>query len=234
MNDYAHGGAPFYDHLFEKSHSFFISIVVKVAWIQSNFGTRMMGLHISVVVLALGGSFAELLSRLLALGSNNALAWMASSFNLDDWNVMVASNSTTNGNLNDEIGWRTLQMIDIAVSGLLLWIDAMEYLFLAGILILLAFSIRTDNQLFGKRWARFGVLMAVLGIIEFAFAILRFENWGLFSSLGALINILNQLVLFPVWLIWLGWQLPKAEEERDAAKNASANAVTESSDSMLT
>ena len=218
----------------KKSHSFFISIVVKVAWIQSNFGTRMMGLHISVVVLALGGSFAELLSRLLALGSNNALAWMASSFNLDDWNVAVASNSTTNGNLNDEIGWRTLQMIDIAVSGLLLWIDAMEYLFLAGILILLAFSIRTDNQLFGKRWARFGVLMAVLGIIEFAFAILRFENWGLFSSLGALINILNQLVLFPVWLIWLGRQLPKAEEERDAAKNASANAVTESSDSMLT
>jgi hypothetical protein len=207
---------------------------VKVAWIQSNFGTRMMGLHISVVVLALGGSFAELLSRLLALGSNNALAWMASSFNLDDWNVMVASNSTTNGNLNDEIGWRTLQMIDIAVSGLLLWIDAMEYLFLAGILILLAFSIRTDNQLFGKRWARFGVLMAVLGIIEFTFAILRFENWGLFSTFGALINILNQLVLFPVWLIWLGRQLPKAEEERDAAKNASANAVTESSDSMLT
>ena len=204
--------------------------VIKVAWIQSNYGTRMMGLHITIVVLALGGSFSELLSRLLSLGSNNALSWMASSFNLNDWDVVTNS---TDGDLNDMIGWRTLQMIGIATSGLLLWIDAVEYLFLSGILILFAFSIQTDNQLFGKRWAKFGLIMAALGIIEFAVAILRFENWGVFSTAGALINILNQLILFPVWLVWLGRQLPKAEEARNAAKNTN-NVETESADSMLT
>lgn len=190
-----------------------------------------MGLHITVIVLALGGSFAELSSRLLALGGSNALSWMASKFNLDDWDVMT--NSTSNGgNVDDMIGWRTLQMIGIAFSGLLLWIDAVEYLFLSGVLIILAFSVRTDNQLFTRKWAKLGIVMAILGILQFAFAILRFENWGAFSVLGALINILNQLILFPVWLIWLGRQLPKAEAARNAEKNV--NVVTESSDSMLT
>ena len=205
--------------------------VIKVAWIQSNYGTRMMGLHITVVVLALGGSFAELSSRLLALGSNNALTWMASKFNLEDWNT-VTNSTNSDGDANDMIGWRTLQMMGIAMSGLLLWIDAVEYLFLSGILIILAISIREENELFTMKWAKFGVVIAVLGIIEFATAILRFEAWGVFSVTGTLINILNQLILFPVWLFWLSRQFPKAEAARIAAKTA--NVVTESSDSMLT
>ena len=123
-------------------------------------------------------------------------------------------------------------MIAVAVSGLILWIDAVEYLFLSGIFILLALSIRTDNQLFTMKWAKFGIVLAVLGIIDFAVSILRFDNWGVFSTIGVLINILNQLILFPVWLIWLGRQLPKAEEIRNAAKSAAVE--TESSDSMVT
>lgn len=187
-----------------------------------------MGLHISIVVLALGGSFSELLSRLLALGSFNALGWMAGSFNLDDWNVTSTA--------NDAIGWRTLQMIDIAVNGLLLWIDAVEYLFLSGILILLLVSIRTTEgyKLFGMRWAYFGVFMALLGVIEFACAILRFENWITFSSIGFIINVLNQIILFPVWLIWLGRQLPKAEAMSLSRAAVEENKITESSDSVLT
>jgi hypothetical protein len=205
-----------------------------VAWIQSSSGTRMMGLHITIVVLALGGSFAELLSRLLALGSNNALKWMASSFNLDHWNVVIDTNTTntTETDGNDNIGWRTLQMLDIAFSGLLLWIDSVEFLFLSVILILLVVSIKQDNQLFATKWAKFGVLLAVLGIIEFAVSILRFDNWMVFSTIGILINALNQLLLFPIWLIWLGRQLSKAEAAKSSRNEASV--VTESSDSMLT
>lgn len=207
---------------------FFAIPVIKVTWIQSHGGTRQMGLHISIVVLALGGSFSELLSRLLSLGSRNALGWMAGSFNLDNWNV------TNTG--NDEIGWRTLQMIDIAINGLLLWIDAVEYLFLSGILILFLFSIRSTEgfKLFGMRWAYFGMLMACLGIVEFACAILRFENWITFSALGFIINVLNQLFLFPVWLLWLGRQLPKAEAMAASRATIDENKITESSDSVLT
>jgi hypothetical protein len=202
--------------------------VIKVTWIQSCAGTRQMGLHLSIVVLALGGSFSELLSRLLSLGSANALGWMAGSFNLDDWNVTSTA--------NDEIGWRTLQMIDIAINGLLLWIDAVEYLFLSGILILLFFSIRSTDgyKLFGMRWAYFGMFMACLGIVEFACAILRFENWITFSSLGFIINVLNQLFLFPIWLLWLSRQLPKAEAMASSRATVDENKITESSDSVLT
>ena len=185
-------------------------------------------MHISIIVLALGGSFSELLSRLLSLGSTNALGWMAGSFNLDDWNV------TSTG--NDDIGWRTLQMIDIAVNGLLLWIDAVEYLFLSGILILFFVSIRSSEgyKVFGMRWAYFGAVMACLGVVEFICAILRFENWITFSSIGFIINVLNQVILFPVWLIWLGRQLPKAEAMALSRAKANENKFTESSESVLT
>jgi hypothetical protein len=153
---------------------------------------------------------------------------MAGSFNLDNWNV------TNTG--NDEIGWRTLEMIDIAISGLLLWIDAIEYLCLSAILILLLVSIRNSQgyKLFGMRWAYFGLVMACLGIIEFAAAILRFENWGTFSAIGFFINVLNQLFLFPIWLIWLGRQLPKAEAVALTRPANDEHKITESSDSVLT
>jgi hypothetical protein len=94
-------------------------------------------------------------------------------------------------------------------------------------------SIKSNNQLFVMKWAKLGFAMAILGIIEFAVSILRFKNWGLFSALGILINIVNQLILFPVWLIWLGRQLPKAEAARCGEKDENA-AITENSDSALT
>jgi hypothetical protein len=205
-----------------------LCIVIKVTWIQSNAGRHQLGLHISIVVLALAGSFSELLSRLLVLGSTNALEWMAGSFNLDDWNVTSTA--------NDEIGWRTLEMIDIAISGLLLWIDAVEYLFLSSILILLFFSIRSTSgyRVFGMRFAYFGIFIACLGIIEFAAAIMRFENWGTYSTIGFIINVLNQLILFPVWLVWLGRQLPKAEAMALIRATANENKITENSDSVMT
>jgi hypothetical protein len=183
----------------------------------------------------LGGSFSELLGRLLALGSSNVLGWMAGSFNLDSWNVTDTTN--TSDVVNDFIGWRALQMIDLVVGGLLLWIDAIEYLFLSGILILLAISIQSSqgSQLFGKRWAYFGIIMAALGIIDFATSILRFDNWGIFSGIGFVINVVNQVFLFPIWLIWLGKQLPKAEAMTLTRDTKDDNhSVTQSSEGELT
>lgn len=206
-----------------------MTTVIKVAWIQSNGGTRMMGLHISIVVLALGGSFAELLSRLLALGVNNALGWMSTSFNLENW----GTNSTGE---DDNIGWRTLEMIDIATSGLLLWVDSIEYLFLSAVLTLFVISIKKDNELFTMRWAKYGSIMAIFSMIEFITAILRFKSWGAFSSIGYLINVVFQLFLFPIWLIWLGKQLPIAEQAtiRRLTTASKPPEGTISEDSMIT
>lgn len=189
--------------------------ILKVAWIQSGTGSRQIGLHIAIGVLALGGSSCELLSRMLYMGCSNALEWMASDFNLISW---------TGDGSNDEIGFRTLAMIDTALSGLLLWIDALEWLFLSGIFVLLYFSVR-KNQLEGpslsKRWAMFGLLLAILGFVEFFASILRFTNWMRYSAITEGVSALNKLFLFPLWLVWLGRQLPQIREveERGAAIN---------------
>lgn len=179
--------------------------IIKVAWIQSCGGSRQLGVHVSIAAFAVGGSICELLSRLLYIGSMDAMEWLSTDFNLANW---------TSVDSNDQIGWRTLGMIQIAVSGLMLWIDAVEWLFLTGIFMLLFASVRNDSKgdrVFAMRWAYFGLFLAMLGIVEFAASLLRFQSWRTFSTIASGIGGLNRLFLFPIWLVWLGRQLPKAE-----------------------
>lgn len=189
--------------------------ILKVAWVQTSAAAhrnhRMVGLHAAVAALALGGSISELLSRLIHVGSGNALEWMARDFNLDHW---------AGENSNDGTGWRTLEMISITSGGALLWIDAIEYLFLFGILTLLFVSVRqSEKRLFTMGLARLGALIAFLSILDFAFAILRFQNWRTFGTIEFALNLFNRFLLFPIWLLWLARQLSKAETAQEEETN---------------
>jgi hypothetical protein len=183
----------------------FVVPVIKMAWIQSGGGTRQVGTLIMIVVLAIGGSSCELVARLLSIGCNSALNWLAADFNLSNWT------SETSG---DNYGLRTLVMIDVALSGLMLWIDAIECLFLSGIFILLLVSIlRTDvkDMVFGKIFAWYGFVLALFGIVQFATSVLRMSNWMRYSNVALGIGGSFRLVLLPLWLAWLSCQLPKVE-----------------------
>jgi hypothetical protein len=137
-------------------------------------------------------------------GSTNAMEWIATDFNLDNW---LSEDS------NDGIGWKTLEVVHIAIRGTLLWVGAIEWLFLAGIFGLLYISVRTQQyRVFGMRWATFGAVLACLCIIGFAFELLRFASWKTFTKASGIITFINRVVLFPFWLYWLSIQLPKAHE----------------------
>ena len=62
--------------------------------------------HIAIQKLAVFGSLIELLARLLVVGMNNALIWLAKDFNLSNWTSE-----------NDGIGWRVLDMIHTVAHG---------------------------------------------------------------------------------------------------------------------
>jgi hypothetical protein len=178
--------------------------VVQVAWIQSCSGTRQLGMHVTIMALALGGAFIEFISRLLLIGTSAAAEWISISFNLDNW---------TGENSNDKIGWRTLHLSHIVVRGMITWVDAAEWLSLFGITVLLFVSIyRQKERIFSMPWASVGLAMGLLALVDFAADILRLESWRTFSDIALWATMINRIILLPVWLLWLGYQLPKAKE----------------------
>ena len=120
-------------------------------------------------------------------------------FNLSNW---------LGGDEDDNIGWRVLEIAYFLLEGTLLWIDAVEWLFLSAMLTLLYISVRSHQErLLGIRWARLGLVMAFLCFVDFASDILRFQSWRTFSMVALGITVISRLILLPIWLVWLGRQL---------------------------
>lgn len=111
--------------------------IVQSAWVLSKGGKRQVGAHMSLAALAIVGGIIELLARLLTVGMTNASMWIAKDFNLDNW---------TGSESDDGIGWRVLEMIHIVTRGLLIWIDAFEALAIFGIVVVLFYSIYTEDK----------------------------------------------------------------------------------------
>lgn len=187
--------------------------ILQVTWLQSLKGRRLVGLHVTVAVLAITGATIELLSRLLIIGSMDAQRWMARDFNLDNW---------TNSGVNDFRGWQVLELVHIATQGMTLWVDAVEWLFLAVIFFCLALSVilTSGSSIFSMRWAGLTAFLSILAILDFVAAILRYYSWRTFAGLSVFLSVTNQVVLFPMWLIWMGMFLSKAKMELRAADSS--------------
>lgn len=144
------------------------------------------------------------MARLLDIGSQNAAEWLASDFNLDNW---------LGQNDNDQIGWRTLEVARIVVGGIVLWVDAIEWLALFGILVFIHVSAKSDaNKTFSSRWIILGDVIAAFSIVDFVADLLRFDSWRTFSTVSLFFSAVNRLLLLPIWLIVLGLQLPAAKD----------------------
>jgi len=177
--------------------------ILQIAWILSKGGKRKLGMHALMGALVIGGSIAELLSRLMMVGIENVAEWMAREFNLDDW-----------VNQGDGIGWKVLELTTQLSRGLILWVDSFEYLALFGVLLITFFSARTERvPSFGKKWANFGVFISILCLFDFLARVARFAEWRLFMEIAIIISLANTVVFIPVWLLILGHQLPTARPE---------------------
>ena len=196
---------------------FFLAIpILQVAWILSNGGKERMGIHVTVALFAIGGSLSECFARLMYIGSTNTTEWLSKDFNLDNW---------LGTGVDDGIGWRTLEVAHLVVSGIILWIDAFEWFALAVICTLLVVSIRLSNRddkvsklstCFTTGWIRLCVVLAIFSIIDFAAEILRFQSWRVFSTVALFFSAANRLILLPSWLFLMAKQLPLAKRIFDS------------------
>jgi hypothetical protein len=160
---------------------------------------------VSIAVLALGGSFLEIVARVMTIGATSAIHWLGSGyFNLDHWTDGEDSAAATGA--PDLLGWRTLEVITVVVNGLSAWVDAMEWLFLSAILLLVYRSVASHNNTtsaWSMRWATLGLFIGALSFVDLSFNVLRFQSWRTFSVLALMLTTLTRLVLMPVWLVWL-------------------------------
>jgi len=177
--------------------------VLNAAWVLSCGGKRKVAVHSLVCVLAMGGSVTELTANLLLVGAGNVGNWIAKAFNLDDW---------TGEGSGDGMGWRVLELTQLFAHGLIIWVDAIEFLAIFGIMVLLFLSVRAEgaDPTFSRCWSILGLVIGLLSLFDFLAAIMRLQNWRVYSFISLTITILNAMILLPSWLLVLGCQLPKA------------------------
>lgn len=208
--------------IFSAAAWFLLAIpILKLAWIQSaSYNHRKyIGIHIALATLALGGSMSEMISRILLLGSKSVLEWMAQDFNLSNWGLLESGK-------DDNAGFRTLEMIYLAIGGMMVWINGTELLFIAGIMVLIYISTRSsDANLFEKKWTQLGLGMALLSLLQFFGLILRLEHGKVYGKFSMVVSYLYSLILYPFWLLWLGKQL-RGAEDRLAVWEAKKNDFT--------
>lgn len=152
--------------------------LLQLCWILSLRGTHRIGLHVTVAILTLCGSFTEWISRFLYIGSSMATQLLVKEFELDHWYSI---------NSNDGIGWRVLEVTHIVTSGLIWFIDAFEWLALFCIMTLLHISIRNWRTLdttesFGGCWNAVGLFIALLSLLDFAAEFLRLDGFKTFGT----------------------------------------------------
>jgi len=197
--------------------------ILHLAWILSVKGTRATGLHVSIAVLALTGAFTEWMSRFLWIGSNLTTQFLAESFNLDNW---IPGGDADGG---DGIGWRVLEVAHITTIGLIWFVDALEWILIALIMLLVYASLRgfrnssthnlyvppggTSDQavpIFGGCQHNLCLFVALLSVLDFVAEILRIDGFRLFGQVPFWYAIVNRLLFIPTWLVLLGRRLPLA------------------------
>jgi len=189
--------------------------IMQLAWILSLGGKRGLWMHVTIGALAIGSCFTEFIARLFYIGIAGVTEWITKAANLDDW-----------GSTGDGMGWRALEICHMITSGMILWVDAFEWLCLFGILTLIYFSSRglmcsttyRPSFILGRCWAHLGLFIGLLSMIDFATNILRYEAWRSFMNISMFFSILNRLFLLPVWLLFLGRTLSLASNSSEITR----------------
>ena len=190
--------------------------IIEMAWILSRNGTRSLGCNFGIMIFAVAGSWSKWFSTIFWNGMYISFIQLAKTFNLRRWlDSALASDYNIDG--DDGIGWRVLEVNYIVTRGMVWIVDAVEWICLAVIFTLTFFSVvewrKEDQSTFGAKWNALGLFLGFLAAIEFALVIVGVEGSGVAWLFFGLYSALCRLILIPLWIIILGFQLPKASSK---------------------
>lgn len=206
---------------------FLCIVMVRLAIMFATQRKQVVSLSVALGTMVMVGAFTETTSTLLYLGMVRRLDSITQSYNLDAW-LETDVESSSNGEF-DQIGWKTLELIRNAMTGLVLFIDSAEFVLLAGIVIAVAVAVFQTGS-FSNEWAATGLLISLLSIVEFVIANIAFVDVVSFGQVAVTLSAVNQMVLLPFWLLWLGCMLPA---EMECLKDINATSIRRDSASRL-
>ena len=122
---------------------------------------------------------------------------------------------------------------------MLLWIDAFESLALFGFMIVVHVSVSREGAepgkglaadgsssprqpAFTRTFALYGLFVGILCGLDFVAYALRFASFVTFTRMARYMHLIVGVVFFPIWLLSLAWQLPKATQRYEIDEKRSA------------
>eukprot|EP00536_Pseudo-nitzschia_multiseries_P002111 jgi/Psemu1/251336/estExt_Genewise1Plus.C_280066 len=107
-----------------------------------------------------------------------------------------------------------LEVLFLAAKGLVWIVNAAEWFCLAGVFILSFFSVlkwrKHDESTFGAKWNALGLFIGLVSAVDFIAEIIGVEGYKIAWIFVVLYSSLTKLILIPLWIIILGFQLPLA------------------------
>lgn len=190
----------------------FMLPMIEMSWVLSKRGTRSLPCNVGIAVFTLAGSWSKWFSTILWTGMYISFIELAKNFNLNYWLTSELAN-TFNVD-EDGLGWTVLEVNHISFRGMTVVVDAAEWLCLSVIFILTFYSVnvwrKEDYTTFGGKWNALGLFLGVLCFIQFILEIVGAEGIGLAWLFFILYAALFRLVLFPMWIVIMGFQLASA------------------------
>mmetsp|Transcript_34274 Transcript_34274/g.34830 ORF Transcript_34274/g.34830 Transcript_34274/m.34830 type:complete len:343 (-) Transcript_34274:440-1468(-) len=194
---------------------FFCVPIIELAWTLSKGGTRAVVWNLGIILFVLGGSYTKWFSTIFWNGMYISFHQTAQYFNLEDWRECISpelSQSLFDG--EDQIGWRVLEVNYIVARGLVWIVNSVEWVCLAAIFSFTFVSVfqwrQEDQSSFGAKWNSLGLFIGLLALVEFASEMVGFQGYKIAWIFVVLYAALNRLILIPLWIIILGFQLPTA------------------------
>mmetsp|Transcript_27525 Transcript_27525/g.30804 ORF Transcript_27525/g.30804 Transcript_27525/m.30804 type:complete len:344 (-) Transcript_27525:79-1110(-) len=194
---------------------FFCVPIIELAWTLSKGGTRAVVWNLGIILFVLGGSYTKWFSTIFWNGMYISFHQTAQYFNLEDWRECLSpelSQSLFDG--EDQIGWRVLEVNYIVARGLVWIVNSVEWVCLAAIFSFTFVSVfqwrQEDQSSFGAKWNSLGLFIGLLALVEFASEMVGFQGYKIAWIFVVLYAALNRLILIPLWIIILGFQLPTA------------------------
>eukprot|EP00540_Astrosyne_radiata_P004955 CAMPEP_0116840962 /NCGR_PEP_ID=MMETSP0418-20121206/10656_1 /TAXON_ID=1158023 /ORGANISM="Astrosyne radiata, Strain 13vi08-1A" /LENGTH=270 /DNA_ID=CAMNT_0004471327 /DNA_START=180 /DNA_END=992 /DNA_ORIENTATION=+ len=182
----------------------FCAAMMKLSWSLSKGGTRLVGVHFMIVSMVLLGSMTELIARLMSFGEQGLWNYVYHDFELSRW---LPSNISLGR--NDYIGWKVIQLVSMANNGFMIWVDAFEWFCLVIILWCVFYSVaKSQPRMMPMWWARWGLLISLLALLNFVSDGMRYDRWVLFSGISLLVTLINSVFFLPVWCFAMAIKLP--------------------------
>jgi len=187
--------------------------IIEMAWILSRGGTESIALNCGILLFVLAGAWTKWFSNVFWNGMYLSLLMMAKNFNLDDW-MSSLQDAQYQLDGEDGIGWRVLEVNYLASKGLVWIVNAAEWVFLTGVFTMSFVSVlkwrKHDQTTFGAKWNALGLFIGLISAVDFVAEMIGVEGFKIAWIFVVLYASLTRLILIPLWIIILGFQLPEA------------------------